>query len=727
MAGIHQLSSLSRRKFLAATGLSAGALVIGATLPTGRGARAQTAENPSGIGAFLAIEPEGGITFFNPFVEMGQGTYTSIPAIVAEELDVELDSIRVVQAPAGPQFRTMAFGPQKVRFTGGSLSVRSSYQTFRQVGASARAVLIRAAAAQWGVPEADCATRPGMVVHDASNRAEPYGRLAAAAAMLDLPVEPALKDPAQFRLIGRPVKRTDSAVKSNGQAEFGIDVRVPGMVYAAVKQSPVFGGSVRSFDAAAIADRPGVIGVEAIPNGVAVLADSFWRAKSAIEALPVEFDDGPAATVASAAVIEAMRARLDEPGVAAESVGDAATALAGAMRTVTADYLAPFLAHATLEPMNCTAHVTDAGCTVWAPNQGADFVANVAAEITGLPVEAIDVRTPFLGGGFGRRFVLDYVIQAVTLSHRLRRPVKVVWTREEDTQHDHYRPLTLGRFRAGLDAAGMPIAFHATLVGEGPLGRLFASMLADPNIDTSVVEGTVQLPYGFASRRVDYVRHPIPAPIGFWRSVGHSFSGFFTECFLDELAAAAGRDPVEYRRTLLSEKPRFRRVLDAAVELAGYRPGQWAGPHGAQRSMGVALHESFGSIVAQVAEVSLSGGQAQVHRVWCVVDCGVAVNPAIIAAQMESGIAFGLSQTLLEEVTIENGQVVQGNFDSYPILPPDRMPAVEVTIIESGEAMGGIGEPGTPSIAPAVVNAVAKLTGQRIRALPLSKVDLHEA
>jgi isoquinoline 1-oxidoreductase beta subunit len=716
--------SMSRRQFLGLGAAGAGVFVLGMTLPAGgRLARAAGSELQAGeLNAFIGIKTDGGVIFQNPFIEMGQGTYTAIPAIMADELDVAMHSITVEQAPHGPEYRIM-FGNTQ-RFTGGSFSVRSSYQTMRKAGATARAMLVRAAADEWGVSPSDCDTTPGYVVHKPSGKQLGYGELADKAAGLEPPEKVALKDSDDFRLIGKPVKRTDSLAKVTGRAEFGIDVQVDGMVHAAVKQSPVFGGRVKSFDAAAVADMPGVIAVDEIPNGVAVLAEQFWQAKKALDKLPVAFDNAGHEDFSDRAYLEKLRSRLDDKDGSAEDVGDVDKALKAADRRLEADYHAPFLAHATMEPMNCTARVDKDHCTVWAPNQGADYVAGTAAEITGLPEDKITVETPFLGGGFGRRFIMDFTAQAVTLAKKHQgTPVKVIWTREEDTRHDFYRPMTAARYRAGFDAEGRVTALHITAVGDGPIRRHMESSIGEDNIDPSVVEGSIHQPYAIAHRRTDVVYEPNPAPIGFWRSVGNSHNAFFKESFIDELAHARKADPVAFRRALLEDQPRFKKVLDTVVDMADWQGKPWRADDDTQHAMGVALHESFNTIVGEIAEVSVAGGRVKVHRVWCTVDCGFAVNPAIVTAQMESGIAFGLSAALAEKVTIENGRAQQANFDTYPILTPDQMPDIRVEIVNSGADLGGIGEPGTPPIAPAVCNALYALTGKRIRSLPLQAHD----
>jgi len=715
--------SMSRRLFLGGSAATAGVFVLGLYLP---GRFASTAAGDGAINAFVGVSEDGSIIVQNPYIEMGQGTYTSIPMLIAEELDVDMDTIRVEQAPPVHEYRLLYGG--KVRFTGGSRSVRSAFEPLRRAGATARKMLMKAAADEWGVPLAECSTEPGKVVHGNSGRSISYGELAPLAAQLEAPESVELKPKEQYRLLGTPVARTDSAAKSNGTANFGIDTRIDGMVYAAVKQSPVYGGKVKSYDAGKIENESGVIGVEEIPNGIAVLAKTYWQAQSALEKLPVEFDtsESDGQGFSSIDYLDELQQHLDDQGYPAEDSGDAVSALAEAAKTITADYHAPFLAHATLEPMNCAALVQDGHCKVWAPNQGVDNVVQAATQVTGFEPEQITVETPYLGGGFGRRFIMDYTAQAVTLaSKRQGTSVLVIWSREEDTQHDFYRPLTAARYRAGFDNDGKPIALHTTTAGDGPIRRHASGFMQDPKLDPSVMEGVMHQPYGIANKRADYVYRPVPVPIGFWRSVGHSMNAFFTESFIDEMAHASGQDPVAFRQSLLRDQPRFAKVLETVSRMADWKGKAWEGGDGRRHAMGVALHQSFNSIVSEIAEVSINNvDEIQVHKVWCAVDCGFAVNPRIVTMQMESGIAFGLSAALMEEVTMKKGRAEQANFDSYPILPPQRMPEVEVEIVNSGADLGGIGEPGTPPIAPAVANALFALTGKRLRRLPLAAEEL---
>lgn len=715
---MNEIVNLSRRNFVRGSG---AALTLAFLLPLYKRPAIAGEMSAHSLNAFLQIGSDGRVTFYSPFIEMGQGTYTSLPMLVAEELDIEMDAIDVVQAPHGDQYKIMFGGTQ--RFTGGSQSVRSSHEVMRKAGASARAMLIQAAANLWKVPVREIVTDQGSVLHKGSGRKLDYGSLVGKAAKLTPPENPVLKSPSECRYIGKPVKRTDSAAKSDGSAEFGIDIRLPGMLYAAVKKSPVYGTAPGGFDSEAVKGMPGVVAVEEIPQGVAVVADSFWRAKQALDKLPISYQPSENQNFSSTQLAQEMRARLDEAGVTAENQGDVTSAFNDAAQMISGTYEVPFLAHVTMEPMNCTAHVTDSFCELWAPNQGVDFFAQTASQITGLPLDKIRINTPYLGGGYGRRFYTDFAEQAILLSQKTGKPVKVIWTREEDVHQDFFRPMTLVKHRAAFDKSGAVSAWHSTLVGEGPIGRLFGTQAGQA--DRSVVEGARHQPYRIANKRVDWVQHQHPVPIGFWRSVGHSFNGFITESFIDEMADTAKVEPLQFRRKLLAEEPRFMNALNSVAELAGYRPGVIT-ESGKRYAYGLAIHESFGSIVAQAAKVSIANGQPRVQKVWCTVDCGRAINPDTIEAQMQSGISTGLSQALLEEVTFEQGKAVQSNFHDYRILPPALMPEVEVKIIESGAKLGGIGEPGTPPTAAAVANAVFKLTGERVRRLPMSHYRFKE-
>jgi len=716
-AGRPDVTDTNRRDILK------GAAALGAvlTLPVRleAAARGPAGDQPA-LNAFIRLPATGGAVFQCPYAEMGQGIYTGVAQILADELDIPFEHIRVEHAPPAEAYRLLEFAPgvPKIRVTGGSFSTRSCYAALRAAAASARRMLVQAAAAQWGVPEADCVAELGVVRHPATARHTAYAALTARAAALPV-AEPILKPANQLRYIGKPMKRLDTGAKINGSAQFGIDTRVPGMVYAAVKHCPVFGGEALSFDDSILSSSRHILAVEKIPGGIAVVADSFHRAKKALADVKVAWSDSPLAGFSSTEFAERLRARLDEAGETAESIGDAPAALAGAARSLSADYQLPFLAHATMEPPNCTADVSADRAEIWIGNQMVDLVVALVQGTTGLPAERIIVHTPFLGGGFGRRVAFtDQVIPAVLLSKKLAKPVKLIFTREEDIQHDFYRPMTAVKLRAGFDAQRAPVAWHFTIAGDGP-GRNGNPGFVG-KLDESVFGGLNKQPYALAHKRVDYVYEPIPIPVGYWRSVENSGNAFCKECFIDEMAAAAGLDEVQFRRNLLADAPRLLAVLERVAGLSNWRSARYSAPDGSIRALGVALHEAFGSIVGEVAEVSIKEGAAVVHRVWAVVDCGSVVNPAQIEVQLQSGIVFGLSAALRGEIVIEKGAVRQGNFTDYPIVGMSDMPVVEVAIIESGAPLGGIGEAGTPPIAPAVVNALAKLTGSRIRSLPLS-------
>lgn len=691
----------TRRAFLETVSASGVGLVLGFRLPRRLSAAAAPAEGE--INAWIRIAPDDSVTLFVSESEMGQGVLTSLPMILAEELDADWTKVRSAHALADPRYGNQG--------TGGSSSVRGDYADLRTAGAAARQMLLAAGAAAWGVPAAECRTEPNVVVHAASGRRASYGSLAAKAATLTPPADPPLKDPKEFRIIGTPARRLDTPAKSTGKAMFGIDVKRPDMLIAQVVHCPVFGGKPAGFDASRALQVPGVRHVVRIPTGIAVVADHFWAAKQGRDALSVEWDTGPGADLSSAAISARLR-RLAEGGAEARRVGDPDAALAGASRRIDAVYEVPYLAHATMEPMNCTADVRADRCEIWVPTQFQTQSRRLAAEITGLPLERVTLHTTFLGGGFGRRAQTDFLADAVHTSKAVGRPVKVIYTREDDMGAGWYRPVAFNRFQAALDADGWPLAWVHRIASPSILAQMGP---LQGGIDRTSVEGAQNLPYAIPNLLVTYAKADFPITVWFWRSVGSSINGYVTECFLDELARAGGKDPVALRRRLLTEHPRHRRVLDLAAEQAG-----WGSPLPAGRARGVAVHESFGSIVAEVAEVSLGeGGVPRVHRVVCAVDCGQFVNPDTVVAQMESGIAYGLSAALYGEITIDRGKAVQDNFDSYRVVRIDEMPAVETHIVAEGDPMGGIGEPGTPPIAPAVCNALLVLTGKPTRRLPI--------
>jgi isoquinoline 1-oxidoreductase beta subunit len=582
-------------------------------------------------------------------------------------------------------------------------------------------MLISAAAATWGVDRAACHAERNAVLHPASRRRLTYGQLARRAAALPVPADVPLKDPKTWRLAGKPTKRLDTRSKVNGSARFGIDVRVPGMLVAAVARSPVFGGKVRSFDAAPAKAVPGVRHVVQISSGVAVVADGYWPAKQGRDALQVVWDEGPVAAVSSASISRLFAEKGAQVSAAlARHDGDPAAGLSGAASNVEAVYELPFLAHATMEPMNCTAQVrpNGGGVDIWAPTQFQTGAQMAGAQIGGVGPEKVSVHTTYLGGGFGRRFELDFITEALETSKAVGgAPVKVVWSREDDIQHAQYRPANYHRFRAGLGADGKPVAWSHRIVAPSIMSRVFPNMVQN-GLDGEAVEGAMGMPYAIPNVHVDYVLTDTGIPVGFWRSVNNSYNGFAVETFIDELAVAAKQDPYEYRRALLGNAPRHRGVLELAATKAG-----WGNILPAGRARGIAVFKSFDSFVAQVAEVSVStAGDVRVHRVVCAVDCGMFVNPDTVQAQMQSGIVFGLTAALKGAITIDRGRVQQSNFNDYEMLRLPDMPVVEVHIVPSSEAPGGVGEPGTPPIAPAVCNAIFALTGKRIRTLPIGTV-----
>lgn len=717
--------NLSRRGFL---GASIGALVLGIALPgrVARGQDAQAIEPGKRVSAFIEIRSDNTVRLQSPYIEGGQGIYTALAQIVGEELDVDPAYFIVESAPPGPDYQLGGF-----RLTGGSSSIRSSYQAMRGLGASARQMLLQVAAARLEVPMGDLATEPGRILHRASGSTFTYGELAPDAADLPVPENVPLRAEADFRWIRKPVPRLDVRDKSTGKAIYTIDVKVDGMLHAAVQHAPRLGGEPGTLaNEAAVAAMPGVHSIHRLPGAVAVVADLWWRARQAVEALQVNWTE-PAPDRADAMpadfTTDGLRARLAAapgPGLEAESHGDPATALGGAARVVEATYDAPLLAHGQLEPPTTIARWNEDGTLdLWLPNQMPDVFQQVAANVAGIAQENVRIHSPMLGGFFGRHFLYNSANpfpQAILLARAVGRPVKLIWSREEEFLRDSMRPLVVARFRAGLDNEGIPIAIDIEAVGDGPG---FEPPEA-PRL--SVFEGLAEKPYAIPNRRVAHVRVPYPVTLGYWRSVGHSMNGFFYESFLDELADASGQDPFELRLHLLADSPRHRSLLEAVAELSGgWVRGPFTAQDGSRRARGVAMASPFGTEVATIAEASITNGEVAVHDVWVAIDPGNVVNPAIIEAQVTSSVAMGLSSALLEEVIYIDGMPQARNFDMYPFLARDRMPRVHVRIVESGAPMGGIGEPAVSGVPPAVVNAVAALTGQRIRSLPLSKVQFE--
>ncbi len=724
--GPDQPAKLSRRGFL---GAGAGALVLSVALPMGN-TRAQAGKIVPGtrVSAFLEIRPDNKVLFRSPFIEGGQGIFTAMAQIVGEELDVDPAQFIVECAPPGPDY-LLTMG---ARFTGGSMSVRMSYDTLRRLGAAARLMLIQAAAQRLGVPAASLSTKPGQVIHASSGRTLDYGAIAAAAAKLPVPSDAPLRSNADFRWIGKPIARLDVLEKSTGQARYSIDLSVKGMLHAAVQHAPRLGLEPASLtNEADVRAMPGVHSVHRLPGAVAVLANSWWRARRAVETLAVTWAEPAGAVVMPADFSsQAHRSKLTSmvgDGVAFETEGDVAAGLRGAARVVEATYEAPHLAHGQLEPPSALARFNkDGTLDLWLPNQAPEMFQTAAAKVAGLAPEKVFIHSPMLGGFFGRHFLYasaNPFPQAILLSKAVGRPVKLIWSREEEFLRDALRPTGIARFRAGLDDAGLPVALSAVAVGEGAIGRWYGRQ--PDKVDSSAVEGIAGKPYAISHRRIGQIHVDDPAVIGFWRSVGHSMNDFFYETFFDEMADAGGQDPLALRRRLLARSPRHLTLLDAVVDLSGgWRRGPFKAADGSRRARGVAMASPFGSEAAAIAEVSLRSGEVVVHDIWVAIDPGRIVNPAIVEAQINSAVALGLSTTLLEEVVYANGEPQARNFDGYPILPPDRMPRVHVRIIESGAAMGGIGEPGLPAVPPAVTNAVSVLAGRRIRSLPLSKAGL---
>jgi len=649
-------------------------------------------------------------------VEMGQGTYTSMSMLLAEELEGGLDQVKLEHAPPDDKlYANPLFGDQE---TGASTSVRVFFDPLRRAGATARTMLVAAAAQTWKVDPASCQANRAVVTHTPTGRKLTYGALAEKAAKLPVPTQVALKAPKDFKLIGTPAKRLDTPAKVNGTAQYGIDVRLPGMKIATVAASPVVGGKVAAVDDSKARATKGVRQIVRLDDAVAVVADHMWAAKEGLAALSIRWEDGPNGRVSTADVVRGLAAAAQSPGVVVRNEGDAHAAVAGAPKKVESVYEVPFLAHAAMEPINCTVHVRPDRCEVWTGSQVLSRAQGGAAKVTGLPLDKVVVHNHYLGGGFGRRLEFDYVTQAVRIAKQVEGPVKVIWTREEDIRHDVYRPYYYDRMAAGLNAGGQPIAWTHRIVGPAILARYLPPAFKG-GIDIDGVDGAEQLLYAIPAIRVEYVRHEEPVlNTGFWRGVGVTHNNFVIESFVDELAAAAKQDPVAYRRALLSKSPRATAVLDIAAQAAG-----WGRPPPDGRSRGVSvLYSSWGSYLAEVAEVSVSKvGEVRVHRVVLAVDCGTEVNPDTLKAQAEGGIIFGISGALWGEVTLENGRVQQSNFHDVRVLRINETPAIEVHLVRNLEAPGGMGEPPTAVTAAALANAVFAATGKRIRKLPLER------
>jgi len=694
---------LKRRSFIKSSTLAATGLIIGFTYDPQKSLAAKT-KIKNELGIWIRISSDDTITLIVPSSEMGQGVNTSLPMIIAEELDANWESIRTETAPANSDYKNPeGFGPQN---TGGSNSVKGFWNLLQETGAAAREMLVTAAAQKWNVPLEECDTKLGNVIHKNTNKKLSYGNLAVAASKIEVPSSPTTKSKEKYSLVGKSIQRIDVPEKVTGAAKFGIDIRLPEMLFATVRQSPIFGGDILSLDEVAAKAIRGVKAVVAVPNGIAVVADNTWRAKKGMDALNPQFTGGETTKLSSQNIHNKLITALDEEGKAKIDTE----------KSLDLEYEVPFLAHSTLEPMNCTASVKGSSCEVWVPTQNQGMSMDVTKEITGLNDEQIKINTTLLGGGFGRRSETDFVTQAVTISKSLSKPVQVTWMREEDMQHDFYRPACISRFQIGLNKEGLPIQWENQLAGPSILKR-FVSAMGWFGFDPTSTEGANELPYTIPDFNFDYSLVDTGVPVGFWRSVGSSYNAFFTECAIDEAAILANQDPYEYRLKLLKDQPRYIKVLEKVAKNAN-----WGEQLPKNHGLGLAIHKSFGSIVSTVIEVSSNApGIIKLQKAWIVIDCGKVVNPDIVMAQMEGGFIFGLSAALGEEITLKDGRVEQSNFHDYSILRLKGCPKISVEIVESGSEIGGVGEPAVPLAAPALINAIFSVSGKRIRSLPLSK------
>jgi isoquinoline 1-oxidoreductase subunit beta len=717
---MNDIVNLSRRSFIQHSATLGSALVLGFHLSSQAWAEKATAEVATAVdlNAFLTIAADGAITVYLKHSEMGQGIMTSIAMIVAEEMDADWSKVKAVPGDARPEFAHSQWG---IQATGGSTSTHTSYEQMRKVGATARAMLLAAAAARSKLELAQLSTADGAVIGAEPGQRWSYGELAADAAKLTPPSEVALKDRKQFKLIGTAQHRLDGRAKVTGQAGFGIDVQVPGLLTAQVLRPPVFGGKLKKLDATAAKAVPGVRHVVEIDAGVAVVADHYWAAKKGLEALKVEWDLGAAADFSSAQQAKDLEVLLQGEGAVAKTVGDSAAAMAEAKDPIEAEYDFPYLAHAPMEPMNATAHVHADGVTVWAPTQFQTFDQMAAAQVAGVTPDKVVLHTTLLGGGFGRRAnpKSDFVREAVAVAKAVGVPVKVIWAREHDMQGGFYRPRTRVSVKLALDGEHQPQALRVKIANQSIMeGTPFGAEIAKTGVDPSQVEGLDNWPYATPNLLVSYHKASAAVPVLWWRSVGHTFSGYVKETLIDEAAERAGADPIDYRIGLLQEQPRQVALLQKLKTESNWGKA----PEG--HHQGVAIHESFGSLVGQVVEISLQGSNLTLHQLTAVVDCGNVVNPDTVKAQIMGGSLMGLSAALGEAITFKDGKVQQSNFHDYLVLRFPQAPAVAVHIIESGAAMGGVGEPGTPPAGPALANAIAKATGKRLRSLPLDLASL---
>ncbi len=701
---------VDRRDFLKVTGAAGAGLVIGFALPSGiaRAAERKAAFQPN---AWLNIDPSGRVTIWVAKSEMGQGVRTSLPMILADELDADWSTVAIHPAVADPKYGNMG--------TGGSTSVRRSWEPLREAGATARTMLVMAAAETWGVAPVACRTEKGRVVNTKTGASLGYGELAGKAAGMGVPGSVKLKEPAQFTLIGRPIHRLDTPSKVDGSAVFGLDVRVPGMLHAAVLRCPVLGGKVKSFDADKAKAVKGVRHVVQVDSGVSVVADTTWAAFKGRDALSVVWDKGSNADLSSEGIRKMFEEKARGKAAVARKDGRGLDALGETAKQLEAVYEVPFLSHSPMEPMDCVARVDKGRCEIWAPTQNPQWAQKAMSALLGIADKDVIVHTTLLGGGFGRRHLPDFVKEAAQSSKAVGAPVQVTWTREDDTRFGYFRPASYHVLKGGVDDKGRLSVLGHRVVAPSISEQLWPGSVKH-GLDESAVAGLVDMPYAIPHILVEYVMANTPVPIIWWRSVYHSQNPFANECFIDELAAAGGRDPYEFRMEMLAQDPRLRKVIELAAKGAG-----WGRQLPTGRGLGLACCPGFGSYSAQAAEVSVDRkGAVRVHKVSCAVDCGIVVNPDTVKAQMESGIVYGLSAALKEAITLKDGGVQQANFDTYPMLQIDEMPEVEVQIVKSLEPVGGIGEPGLPPIAPAVANAIFAATGKRVRRLPIRASDL---
>ncbi len=705
----------SRRSFLKTSAIGGGGLLMGLALPGTLAQAAGTVHTPN---AWVHISDDNQVTLISARSEMGQGVYTSMPMLIAEELNIDFKRVKVAIAPTNAKLygNPLLGGAQ---LTGGSTSVRDGWEKLRVGGAQVREMLISAAANKWNVDRSSLKAVNGMVIGPNGKKAT-YGALAADASKLPVPEKVALKDPKDFTIVGKRTQRLDTPAKSNGTAEFGIDVKLPGMVYAALEQCPVIGGKAKSVDSARAKAMPGVIAVVEIPDGVAVVANTWWRANQARKALSVTWDEGAGATLNTTAMLEGTRGALKTGTVLPlKAVGDAEAVMAAAPKVIRAEYVSQYLSHSPLEPMNFTANYKNGKVELIGPTQWQDAAQTSIAKALDVKPEDVSVRTTFLGGGFGRRIDIDFIVQAAQISKAVGKPVKLVWSREDDMTHDFYRPSSVHAMSASLGADGKPSAMGFRLASQSITGRVFGlpAEVQDPLMTEAAIQG-----YDIPALKYDIIKHDAGLRVGYWRSVSHALNAFANESFIDELAAAAGKDPLAYRMSLLDKSPRYANVLKLAAEKAG-----WGGALPAGRARGIALMEGYDTYMALVTEISLEGGAVKVHKFTVAADLGYMVNPDTVEAQIQSSLNFGLGSTLMQEITVDKGRVQQTNFHQFQLPRMTDSPAIDIVLVRSTEKPGGIGEPAVAVVAPAIANAVATLTGKRVRRLPITADAIKSA